>query len=60
MNKSKSRQFLVTFIPAFGIFSAIFFVSANDYVSALYNKGTYPTLGHLWMSKSSGYFGGTL
>ncbi|MEN9922169.1 MAG: Matrixin [Candidatus Parcubacteria bacterium] len=49
--------FLKTFIPALILFVGVLYCATNAYVQALHNKGTYPSVGHLWMSSSSGYFG---
>lgn len=57
MNKENLITFAKVFTPTFVLFVGIFLVSTEAYVNALYNKGVYPTVGHLWMSKSSGYFG---
>lgn len=50
-------NFIRVFLPATIFFIVVLFVSLQTYTYALHNKGTYPAVGHMWMSKDKGYKG---
>ena len=57
MPKIVSSNFIKIYLISFIFFMSIMIVAPSASVSALHNKGTYPAVGHLWMSASSGYYG---
>lgn len=49
------KKFIKRYFIAFSVFGLL--LAPAMFVSANHTKGTYPSVGHLWMSSTSGYSG---